>query len=239
MAVNRAITDNEGKTLRKAALAAGIAYLFALVQGFALAPPANSLLIIPGNISATAISIASHESLYRISVLGELAMYASVIVLAVALYVILKTVNKNLALLALSFRLAEAIVSVAAVFASLIVLEFLGTTASMFGTEHSQALIQTFLDAHTVGARVGLLFTGLGSIIFYYLFSKSIYIPKVFSILGIAAYLLLLTATAVDLLTPRSTSRSLLISAIEFAPAVLFETAMGLWFLVKRVKVQA
>jgi hypothetical protein len=238
MAVDRAIANTESRTLRKAALAAGIAYLFALVQGFALALPANRLLIIPGDAAATAINISSHEILYRITLLGELAMYASVIVLTVALYVILKTVNRHLALLALSFRLAEAIISAAAAFFSFVVLEFLGTNANLFGTEHSQALVQTFLNVHTAGARVGLLFTGLGSIVFYYLFFKSTYIPRVLAILGIFAYLLLLVATAIDLLTPGSSSRSLLISAIEFAPAVLFETAIGLWLVVKRVKVK-
>lgn len=231
------ISQTEGTTLRTAALVAGIAYLFALVQGFALGFPANAVLVVPGNITATAASIASHELLYRITLLNELIMYTSVIVLAVALYVVLKTINNSIAFVALGLRLAEAIVSMVAVLASYLVLEFLREPAGALTVAQGQALGQIFLNGHTLGTRMGLLFTGLGSIPFYYLFYRSKYVPKVLSGIGIIVYALMLVAVVLDMLTPGSSPKSLTTSIIEFAPVIAFETLMGLWLVIRRVKV--
>lgn len=234
---NDTVTTNN-KTLRTAAIVAGVAYLFALLQGFALGFPASSVLFVSGNAAATNTSIAAHELLYRITILNELVMYASVIVLAVALYVILRTVNRSLSLLGLAFRLTEAIVSVVSLIASLAVLELLNGNSPAFPTDQLQAFVQTCLNLHTVGGRIGLVFTGLGSIVFYSLFFKSAYIPRALSGLGIAAYALMLAAVLVDMLTPGASARPLAVSILEFAPVILFETVVGLWLVIKGVRVQ-
>jgi len=72
------------RTLRRASIVAGVAYLFALVQGFAFAFPASSVLFVTGDTAATVQRIAAHEVLYRLTLVNELVMYVSVIVLAVA-----------------------------------------------------------------------------------------------------------------------------------------------------------
>ena len=55
-------------------------------------------LIVPGNAAETARNIAAHESLFRLNIACDLIYVAGVVVLLAALYVILKRVDRNLAL---------------------------------------------------------------------------------------------------------------------------------------------
>ncbi|GAH06899.1 unnamed protein product, partial [marine sediment metagenome] len=63
-----------------------------------------SKLIVPGNDAATFNNIMANEWLFRTIAAYDLLMIVSVVILSLALYVILKTVNKNLALLALRLK---------------------------------------------------------------------------------------------------------------------------------------
>jgi hypothetical protein len=239
MTLENVSADSQKLTLRRAAAAAGIAYLFALVQGFALGFPANSILVIPGDIAATARSIADHELLYRITIVNQLLMYASVVVLAVALYVILRTVNRGLALLALSFRLTEAILSVVAVFPNFFILELLRGDSSAFGSDQVHALVQGLMNLHGASSGAGLLFTGLGSIVFYALFVRSRYLPRLLSLFGLLAYVLLIAAVLIDMLRPGASTKTLLINILQFAPVILFEAVTGFWLLLAGVRFRA
>lgn len=88
---------------------AGFAYVIIIVIGVLNGIFIDSRLIVSGNAAATVNNIVAHDLLFRTGVASILILYACVVVLAWALYVILKTVNKNLALLALLLRLAEAV----------------------------------------------------------------------------------------------------------------------------------
>src|SRR2546430_6217863 len=59
------------------------------------------------NFIDTAHSIAAWETLYRVGLVFGLVGTLSTILLATGLYVTLKPIDKNLALMALLFRLAE------------------------------------------------------------------------------------------------------------------------------------
>jgi hypothetical protein len=56
--------------------------------------------LITGNAAETARNILAHETLYRIGVAGTILYSAGVIVLLTALYVVLKPVNRGLAMMA-------------------------------------------------------------------------------------------------------------------------------------------
>lgn len=100
-------------------------------------------------------------------------MYALVILLSLALYVVLKTANKNLALLALLWRLGEAIIGGGVtVLTGLMPLLLLNREAA-FETEQLQALVGLFLDTRSAELDVILMFIGMGGTLFCYLFFKS------------------------------------------------------------------
>jgi hypothetical protein len=163
--------------------------------------------------------------------------------LSVALYVIMKTVNKDIALLGFSLRLAEAIFGGVTVLVAFVVLQFLNGEAYLeaFDTGQLQALVQTFLNVRTAGYAINIIFCGLGSIVFLYLFFRSEYIPRVLAGYGIFSYSLMLAYTIVKFLVPRSSAAVMMGGTIEvicYTPGILFETAIGFWLLLKGVRVQ-
>src|SRR5258708_37623863 len=89
---------------RTAARVAGFAYLitFAIVVyvNFGI----HERLIVENNAAETARNILAHERLYRIGIAGDLMYCVGGVVLLAALYVILKPVNRGLALLAAFWR---------------------------------------------------------------------------------------------------------------------------------------
>ena len=61
--------------------------------------------LIVADAAKTAENIVGSERLFRLSIAGDLFVYAGVLVLTWGLYVVLRPVNRNLALLAAFFRL--------------------------------------------------------------------------------------------------------------------------------------
>lgn len=87
----------------------------------------------------------ANELLFRVGIASEILMYVLVILLSFALYVLLKPVNRNLALLALLWRLAEAITGVATTVLSGLIPLLLLNSEAVFKTEQLQALVGLFL----------------------------------------------------------------------------------------------
>jgi hypothetical protein len=93
-----------------AARAAGSTYLFTLATVVFAQFGIHDRLIVEGNAAETARRIVAHERLFRISIACDLIYCAGVVVLLAALYVILKPVNRSLALLAAFWRLVYALI---------------------------------------------------------------------------------------------------------------------------------
>ena len=127
------------------------------------------------------------EGLFRLSLAGDLITYTSVIVLIWAFYVVVRPVNKNLALLAVLFRLAENAVLCVATVNSLIVLKLLSGAESLkaFDDRQLQSLATLAISAQGFGMSVGFVLLGVGSTVFAYLLLKSRYVPKALAALGI------------------------------------------------------
>ncbi|MGB5545167.1 MAG: DUF4386 domain-containing protein [Polyangiales bacterium] len=82
---------------------AGGAYLVITVVAMLYEGLVESQLVVSGNDAATADNILAHESLFRIGIVLVLIIYASVVVASWSLYVILRTVHENLALVSILF----------------------------------------------------------------------------------------------------------------------------------------
>ncbi len=91
----------EEESQRKAAKVAGLMFLFIVIGWTLNWTFVDSKLIVAGNVTATVNNIMANELLFRIGITDELIFSFSGVVLALALYILLKPVNKNLALLAL------------------------------------------------------------------------------------------------------------------------------------------
>ena len=74
----------------------------------------DSALIVAGDTEATVNNIRAKEFLSRVGVAADTIMFFQVVLLTVFLYIVLRTVNKDLAFLALLLRFAEGILGAAA-----------------------------------------------------------------------------------------------------------------------------
>ena len=191
-----------------------------------------------GNFLDAAHSVAASETLYRIGILFGLVGNLSTILLAIALYVTLKPVDGNLAMTALLFRLAESIIG-------LMVLVFGYTTlqiyleanhATAFGANQLGSLADLVSRTSASGTDVSVVCFSVGSAIFFYLFLKSAYIPRVLAIWGLLGSLLCTIAFVGSLLFPQSSD---LLRGIGALPIGIAEPVVGLWLLFRGIRTDA
>jgi hypothetical protein len=218
---------------RRYARIAGLSYIVTIFLGIFSVNYIESNLIIPGDDAATLHNIVSNEFLFRVGVASEILMYLLVILLAFSLYVVLKSIDKNLAFLALLWRMGEAVIGSATIVLSGLIPILLIKSGSVFEPEKLQILVKLFLDLRSSGLDIVLIFIGMGGTIFCYLFYKSGYIPKILAVWGILTYLIMLILSFSSILTPISDT----IKLAFYTPGGLFELLLGFWLLIKSIKV--
>jgi hypothetical protein len=226
-------------SLNKTAKVAGAMFLLSL-----LVPMLNwtfvvSKFIVPDNAIATAKNIVANDLLFRIGITNQLITSVIAIVLSLALFMMLKHVSKNLALLALFLKLTEAILIAVIALSDFIALLILNGQASMKVFEPNQlpALIGLFLNEHMSLSAVPMVFLGLNLMVFLYLLLKSQYVPKILAGFGILSYTLIFIYAVITILWP-SLASIILIQIVCWAPSCCFELVIGLWLLIKGIKVQ-
>jgi len=214
---------------------AGLAYIAVILLGIFSVSYIDTNIIVPGNDAATVNNIQTNELRFRISVLSEMVMYVLVVLLSLALYVILKSVNSNLALLALLWRLGEAIVGVGVAVLGGFVPLLLLKHGEAFEAGQLQMLAGSFLDIRNAGLDVVLIFTGVGGTLFCYLFFRSRFIPRILSVWGMFTYLSMLILAVTGILVPNLPES---IKMGFYVPGGLFELTVGLWLLVKGINIE-
>jgi hypothetical protein len=217
---------------RKAARVAGFAYLFSLAievfHEFVIKPR----LTIAGNPADTARNILAHESLFRLGIACDLIYAAGTVVLLTALYVILKPVSRNLALLAAFWRLLYAGMWLVIGLNLFIALRLLSGADYLqaFGADQVQALTRLHLSGFDT-YYVGLLFYGLASTACAYLWLKSRYIPRGLAAWGVIASAWCAICTFVFIISP---GFSKVVNLWWFdSPMGIFEIATSFWLLFK------
>jgi hypothetical protein len=213
---------------------AGILFLISFLGGAFGEFYVPSTLIVSGDPTATFNNIVSNEGLFRLGFAGYLLEGLCDAALAFLLYVLLKPVHKNLALLAAFFGListAHFAVCEMFFFAGPMLLKdpvYLQT----FSREQIAALSYLFVRIYGYGAGLLMLFYGSASLIRGYLIYRSGYLPRFLGVLlGIlGAGFILKNFTLV--LAPQYSSDFLLI------PAPITVLALSLWLLVKGVDAQ-
>src|ERR1700680_5022893 len=160
----------------KAARLAGLLFLIAMATGlfaeFYVRFP--SALIVSGDAAKKASNIMANERLYRIGIANNIITFAIDVVLIWALYVLLRPVNRNLALLAVFFRLVETTLACVAIINYYVAMQFVSDADHLraFDSNQIQAL-STLHDTYALTFIVVAIFLGFGSAIFNYLLFKS------------------------------------------------------------------
>ncbi len=221
----------------RAARLAGAMFLFDNAIGiFAEVYVRGSLL--SGDVTQVAQNIIDSERLYRFSIVSDLAMLTGGLVLIWALYVLLRPVNRDLALLAVFLRIVETAVTAAATVGSLIAVRLLGGAEylNVFESGELHALSRLARNAFGFGQDVGFIFLGLGSAVFAYLLLRSRYIPRILAGWGVFASLLLATYNLVIIVFPGAVETLMYVS---LAPMGIYEITLGFWLLIRGAKIPA
>lgn len=212
---------------------AGLAYIVIIAIGVVAEGVVSSALVVEADPSATVANIAAHPMLFRGSAFAVLVLYVLVLVLSVALYEVLRSVDRSIALLGLVFRSAEGIVGVCTVLFSLLVLQLTtGEGASEIATAARHALAWSFLDARAASMDVVLLLIGIGGTAYCYLFYRSHHIPAWLAGWGVVTYLSMMVLATVSFLFPDHPGW---LEAVFYGPGTVFEVLIGLWLSIKGV----
>jgi len=217
-----------------AARVAGFLYLFINATGI-FGYSIRGRLIVRGDAAQTAKNIVASERLFRIGIASDLITVAGVIILVWALYVVLKPINRNGALLAVFLRLVENTILAVTTVNLLAALVFLSGADYLraFDAQQLQALAYASLRLYGALYEVGFVFLGLGSTVFGYLWFKSRYIPRALAALGIFGSLLFAIATLAIIIFP---GWAAVVVPAYWVPMGVFEITLGLWLLVKGIQ---
>jgi hypothetical protein len=210
---------------------AGILFLFSL-----LVPTLNWMFILSRFItpeSSTSMDILNNELLFRFNIVN--GVFSTIIILSLAscLYLILRKVNRHLALLAFSLKMIEAILTATLTLGHFITLLVLKADSHNI---ELQKVINPLIESYIFFTAIPGIFFGLSMMIFSYLFLKSGYLPFFLAISGIVSYLLVISYDSLTVLLP-DYAVILPIQIIGSAPVCLFQIIIGLWLLFKRLKI--
>lgn len=224
---------------RKAGIVAGFAWLIVIIAGIIAEFLIRMQLIVPGDAEATANNIMVSEGLFRIGIASDLIMLTFDVVVVLALYVLFKPVNKNLALLAAFFRL----IMVAVLGINLLNLVFVFLLLSdadyltVFDIDQLHALVLLFLNAHSHGYDIALVFFGFHLFILGYLVFKSGYLPGILGILLIFASLGYLIDSSANLFLLNDGAIISMIAIFLILIALVAELSLSLWLILKGAKI--
>ncbi len=221
---------------RKVAKVAGFTFIFAIAIVIFSNYSVNFRFIIPDNAVDTAQNIMAHETLFRINIVSNLIYLVTLIVMLTSLYVILKHVNKNLALVATFFRLIYALMWGFMAINTLTAIRILGDAnyLPVFEANQLQTLSRLHLSNSWDAYYVGLPFWGLASAVCSFLFFKSKYIPRALAIFGFVSSIWCIFCGFTFLIFPNF-GETVNLYLFDM-PLVIFEITLGFWLLFKGLR---
>jgi hypothetical protein len=215
---------------------AGFLYL---LLGFSVIRPiyVEQALIVRNNALATAHNIASHESLFRLGIVCDLLAGLSCLVVAVALYRVLKGVDRSLGILMvflggcmpLVIDFLNSLNDIAA-----LLLARGESFLSAFNPPQQAALATLFLRVHEYGSLINEIFAGLWLFPFGILVFRSAFLPRLIGVALMINGCAYVTIAFTGLLAPNFVDRVTRIAS----PALLGEGAIMLWLMIKGARPQ-
>ena len=220
-------------TVNKTSRILGVAFLLQFVTSFASAIFLRATWFVTGNMSETLIKIANNSSMMRLNILFDMLTALGVIFLGAILFITVRKQNEKMALTALGFYILEA---------ALLAVSRIETFSLLrLGQEYvsagQPAILQTlgnlaFDSMEFVGSTLHMLAFCLGGILFYYLLDKARVVPRALSLWGLITVFPMLIGTVSQIF-------GYTLPFFLYAPYVPFEFVIGVWILVKGIKVRS
>ena len=209
----------------------GILYFLVILTGVSSEILVHNFFV-PGDIAATVNRIMAHEAIFRLAFVISLTRYAILILLVLALYKLLRSVDKDLALVMVAFALVGisiGMVSLLFQFAAPLMLNRSGYS-TLFTTDQWHAQVQFFINMQVQGDRASQLLS-VWLLPLGFLICRSGFLPKIFGILMVIAGLGYLADFLIFFLLP---NLDLDVAALAF----LAELSFPFWLLIKGVNVE-
>lgn len=212
----------------------GALYLVIIVGGLLGEALVRGRVVVAGDAAATAANLRALRGLWRAAMAGELFMLLCATVLAVILFVLLRPVSRDLALLGLvcnAISIAIEAVNEQRLLAALLPLAgFRSLTA--FTAEQLQAMSQLALVSYEHGFATSLLFFGCECLVLGWLIARCGYLPRTIgALMAVAGACYVINSFAV-FAAPRLASR--LFPAI-LLPCLVGEATLCGWLLLRGV----
>jgi len=209
----------------------GILYFLVILTGVSSAILVQNFLV-PGDIAATVNRIMAHESIFRLAFVISLTRYAILILLVLALYKLLGSVDKDLALVMVAYALVGisiGMISLLFQFAAPLILNSSGYS-TLFTSDQWHAQVQFFINMQVQGDRASQLLS-VWLLPLGYLMYKSGFFPRILGVLMAIAGLGYLADFLIFFLLP---NLDLGVAALAF----LGELPFPFWLLIKGVNVE-
>ncbi len=181
----------------------------------------------------TAQNLIAHAHTYRMFIAASCLNGLAGVVLLTALYVVLRPVNRGLALFAAFSRLVYVAMWFVQVLGSFSALRIMDGEVQLqaFESKQLQALAGLQLASGWDAYYIGLAFYALSTSLFSWLFFQSRYIPRILAAWGVLASLFE-GVCAFAYLNDRRFGAAVSVNWYEM-PTVLFELGLCIWILVK------
>ena len=183
---------------------AGVLYLYIIVAGIFVELFVRGKLVVSGNAAATAANIMAHESRWRVAFSAEVLWLACAVALTMIFYVLMRVVNRNIALMGAFFALMSIAVEAVSTlfhFAPLLILRG-STYLTVFDTQQLQALSLLSLNLFEHGFGISLVFFGFEELFRGYLMFRSGFFPRILGVLVILSGVSYLTNSFALFLSP-------------------------------------
>jgi hypothetical protein len=230
--------SEDRRRIRRTTRTAGILYLAI----FVLAPFAflvgRAAIIAPGDAATTAANVVANETLFRVGMVAEVAVFLIEVVMAGLLYAIFRPVSRSMSLAAAFGRLGEAAVQAVNLVTgalALIVASGAGYLAA-FAPEQLDALVQISVEANDFLVIVWGLFFAVHLMLLGILVARSGFMPGLLGWLLVAASFGYFAESVGSLLGVDNTG---ILTTIVMVVAFPSELAFALWLLIKGVDVDA
>ena len=208
----------------------GVLYLYIILAGMFVELFVRGKLVVSGDAATTASNILAHEPRWRLAFSAEVLWLACAVALTMIFYVLMRVVNRNIALMGAFFALMSIAIegmSTLFHFAPLLILQ--GSYLKVFDAQQLQALALLSVGLFERGFGISLVFFGFEELCRGYLMFRSGFFPRFLGVLVIISGVSYLTNSFALFLSPRLAEK---IFPIFVVSAGVPEMILTLWLIV-------
>jgi hypothetical protein len=176
--------------------------------------------------------LAQSRTLVPLSILLGLVNFVNAVVLGVTLYALTRHTDRELALLGMSFRLAEGFIGLLGIALTVSIVKLAGAAVSSPEPAASLAAVARFLPLGDVSTTLAAICFAFGSTVFAALFLRARSIPVTLAWLGVVASVLLVVVLPLRLVNYVRGP----VTYYAWLPMLIFEVWLALYLIFKGVQ---